>query len=118
MARIVYGFGTSHGPLLATPPERWDLRADDDRKNPEHPFSGKVYNFPDLVAVRDGERDFHAEMSIESRRTRHDRNQRALDILGEKITKVDPDVVIVVGDDQHEWFQDEVQPSFTVYCGD
>lgn len=118
MARIVYGFGTSHGPLLATPPERWDLRADDDRKNPKHPFRGKVYNFPDLVAVRDGERDFHAEMSIESRRTRHDRNQRALDILGEKITKVDPDVVIVVGDDQHEWFQDEVQPSFTVYCGD
>ena len=23
MAKIVYGFGSSHGPLLSTPPERW-----------------------------------------------------------------------------------------------
>src|ERR1700731_2134693 len=33
MAEIVFGFGTSHGPLLATPPQEWDLRANVDRKN-------------------------------------------------------------------------------------
>lgn len=118
MAKIVYGFGTSHGPLLATPPERWDLRAEDDRKNPKHPFRGGVYTFPELVAVRDGERDFVKEMGIEARRNRHERNQRALDRLGRKLVEVAPDIVVVVGDDQHEWFFDDVQPSFTVYCAD
>jgi aromatic ring-opening dioxygenase catalytic subunit (LigB family) len=118
MAKIVYGFGTSHGPLLATPPERWDLRAEDDRKNPKHPFRGGDYTFPDLVAVRAGERDFVAEMGIEARRGHHERNQRALDRLGQKLADVAPDIVVVVGDDQHEWFFDDVQPSFTVYCAD
>jgi len=118
MAKIVYGFGTSHGPLLSTPPERWDLRAEDDRKNPRHPFRGGVYTFPELVAVRDGERDFVKEMGIEARRNRHERNQRALDRLGQKLAEVAPDIVVVVGDDQHEWFFDDVQPSFTVYCAD
>jgi aromatic ring-opening dioxygenase catalytic subunit (LigB family) len=118
MAKIVYGFGSSHGPLLATPPEKWDLRADDDRKNPSHPFRGGTYNFPDLVDLRRGEKDFFKEADIETRRARHDRNQRALDRLGQKIEEINPDIVVVVGDDQHEWFFDDVQPTFTVYCAD
>ena len=118
MARIVYGFGSSHGPLLSTPPERWDLRAQDDRKNPKHPFRGGVYTFPELVEIRTGEKDFHKEMSIEVRQVRHERNQRALDQLGQKLADVDPDIVVVVGDDQHEWFFEDVQPTFTVYCAD
>jgi hypothetical protein len=118
MAKIVYGFGSSHGPLLSTPPERWDLRAADDRKNPKHPFRGSVYTFPELVKVRAGEKDFDKEMSIETRRERYDRNERALALLAEKLADVNPDIVVVVGDDQHEWFFDDVQPSFTVYCAD
>ena len=118
MAKIVYGFGTSHGPLLSTPPERWDLRADDDRKNPAHPFRGSVYNFPDLVAVRDGESDFETEMSLETRKERHARNQKALDVLAQTFAAVAPDVLVVVGDDQREWFHEDNQPSFSVYCGE
>ena len=118
MAKIVYGFGSSHGPLLATPPERWDLRAADDRKNPQHPFRGRVYTFPELADLRRDEKDFREEMSIEVRRSRHERNQRALDRLAQRTADVDPDIVVVVGDDQHEWFFDDVQPSFTVYCAD
>lgn len=116
MAKIVYGFGSSHGPLLSTPPERWDLRAADDRKNPSHPFRGRTYSFPELVEARRGEKDFETEMSLQVRQERHARNQRALDLLAEKTAAVAPDVVVVVGDDQHEWFYDDVQPSFTVYC--
>jgi len=118
MAKIVYGFGSSHGPLLSTPPERWDLRAADDRKNPAHPFRGKTYSFPELVEVRRGEKDFAHEMSLETRQQRHERNQRAMDRLGQKLAEVNPDVIVLVGDDQHEWFFDDIQPTFTVYCGD
>jgi hypothetical protein len=118
MAKIVYGFGSSHGPLLSTPPERWDMRAADDRKNPQHPFRGGTYTFPELVERRAGERDFIKEMSLETRRERHERNQRGLDRLGEKFAEVSPDIVVLVGDDQHEWFYDDIQPSFTVFCAD
>src|SRR5437763_8506283 len=89
MAKIVYGFGSSHGPLLSTPPERWDLRAADDRKNPEHPFRGGMYTFPELVELRRGERDFEKEMALETRQVRHERNQRALDRLGQKLAEID-----------------------------
>ena len=119
MAKIVYGFGSSHGPLLSTPPDRWDLRAQDDRKNPHHPYRGGDYDFPALVERRKGEpTDFLVEMELEARCGHHERNQRALDKLSAKFAEVSPDIVVVVGDDQHEWFYDDVQPSFTVYCAD
>src|SRR4051812_34411749 len=118
MAKIIYGFGSSHGALLATPPERWDLRAADDRKNPAHPFRGRVYSFPELVDVRRGEKDFEREMSLEVRQSRNERNQRAMDRLGQKLAEINPDVIVVVGDDQHEWFYDDIQPTFSVYCAD
>lgn len=117
MAKIVYGFGSSHGPLLSTPPEKWDLRAADDRLSLRHPYRNKIYTFPELVEARRGEKDFVQDSSLEVRQERHARNQKALDTLAAKLEQVNPDIVVVVGDDQHEWFFDDVQPSFTVYCG-
>ena len=118
MANIVFGFGSSHGPLLSTPPDKWDLRAADDRKNPEHPFRGRIYNFNDLVEARRGERDLVRESSLEVRQERYARNHAAMQKVAERVEQVNPDVIVVVGDDQHEWFHEDIQPSFTVYCGE
>jgi hypothetical protein len=118
MAKIVYGFGSSHGPLLSTQPEKWDLRAQADRENPEHHFRGGTYTFPELLEARKGEKDFTKEIELDVRRARHERNQRAMDRLGQKLAEVNPDVIVLVGDDQHEWFQDDIQPAFSVYCAD
>ena len=52
MADIVLGIGASHGPLLSTPPEQWDLRAAADRKNKSHWFRGKAYDFESLLKER------------------------------------------------------------------
>jgi hypothetical protein len=71
-----------------------------------------------LVEARRGEKDFEKASSIDVRRENDERNQRAMDRLSEKLAVVDPDIVVVVGDDQHEWFHEDIQPSFTVYCGD
>ena len=49
MAEIVLGIGSSHGPLLSTPPEQWDLRAKADRENKKHWFRGKTYDFETLL---------------------------------------------------------------------
>ena len=52
MAEIVLGIGASHGPLLSTPPEQWDLRAKADRENKSHWFRGKTYDFESLLKAR------------------------------------------------------------------
>jgi aromatic ring-opening dioxygenase catalytic subunit (LigB family) len=118
MANIVYGFGSSHGPLLSTAPEKWDLRAQNDRENPELEYRGGTYTFPELMEVRKGEKDFRKEIELSVRQERDQRNQRAMDRLGQKLAEVNPDVIVLVGDDQHEWFHDDVQPAFSVYCAD
>ena len=55
MAKIVLGLGTSHGPMLSTPPEQWDLRVAADRSNREHWYRGKTYDFDQLVVLRQNE---------------------------------------------------------------
>src|ERR1700730_10985874 len=102
MAKIVFGFGSSHGPLLATPPERWDLRAADDRKNPEHPFRGRTYTFPELVEARRREKDFEKESSLEVRQKCFERNHRAMDRLAERLAEGNPDLNGVGGGAQQE----------------
>ncbi len=118
MANIVYGFGSSHGPLLSTAPEKWDLRAQNDRENPELEYRGGTYTFPELYEFRKHEKDFRKEIELSVRQERDQRNQRAMDRLGQKLAEVNPDVIVLVGDDQHEWFHDDVQPAFSVYCSD
>ena len=45
MAEIVLGIGSSHGPLLSTPPEQWDLRAKADKENKSHWYRGRTYDY-------------------------------------------------------------------------
>jgi hypothetical protein len=115
VAEIVLGIGTSHGPLLSTPPEQWDLRAKADRANKQHYFRGNVYDFEGLL--RERAPGFAHEATIEVRRERHARCQRALDALGRKFREVAPDAFVIVGNDQREIFKDDLTPAITVYRG-
>jgi hypothetical protein len=115
MAEIVLGIGTSHGPLLSTPPEQWDLRAKADRANKAHYYRGKSYDYESLLAERAP--GFAKEIGIETRRERFERCQRALDAVGEKFKAVAPDAFVIVGNDQREIFTDELTPAITVFRG-
>ena len=115
MAEIVLGIGTSHGPLLSTPPEQWDLRAKADRSNKEHYFRGKAYDFEALLQTRAP--GFGKEIGLDTRRERHARCQRALDAVGRKFKEVAPDAFVIVGNDQREIFSNELTPAITVYRG-
>jgi hypothetical protein len=117
MAKIVLGVGTTHGPLLATPPEAWDGRAKVDRGNPELAFRDGTYDFKQLHELRK-DPFFDEQNKLEVRTERYNRCQAGLDRLGEVFSEVKPDVIVIVGADQREWFQEEVQPSFAVYCGE
>ena len=116
MAEIVLGIGTSHGPLLSTPPEQWDLRAKADRANKQHYFRGKTYDYESLLAERAP--GFANEIVMETRRERHARCQRALDAVGRKFKDVAPDAFVIVGNDQREMFTGDLTPAITVFRGE
>lgn len=115
MAEIVLGIGTSHGPLLSTPPEQWDLRASADRANKQHYYRGKTYDYESLL--RERAPGFAKEIDIQTRRERHARCQRALDAVGKKFKDVAPEAFVIVGNDQRETFNEDLTPAITVFRG-
>src|SRR6187200_3269719 len=115
MAEIVLGIGSSHGPLLSTPPEQWDLRAKADRENKSHWYRGKSYDFESLLKERAP--GFAREVELDVRRERHARCRAAIDRLRQKFREVAPEAVVIVGNDQREFFTEELTPAFTIYRG-
>jgi hypothetical protein len=51
-------------------------------------------------------------------RARHEATQAAIQHLGEVLAEEAPDVAVVIGDDQHEWFGPDNQPALCIYWGD
>ena len=116
MARIVLGLGASHGPMLSTPPAQWDLRAGADRANQRHAYRGEWLDYAALK-LRRGQ-DFSVQSSLAERQRRYDRCQRALEPLAAKFRAAAPEMVVLVGNDQREVFQDDFTGAFTVFCGE
>ena len=115
MSEIVLGIGCSHGPLLSTPPEQWDLRAKADRENKSHWYRGKSYDYEALLKERAP--GFASECDVETRRERFQRCREAMQRLTDKCSEVKPDAVIIVGNDQREFFGPDLTPSITIYNG-
>ena len=116
MADIVLGIGSSHGPLLSTPPEQWDLRAKADRENKKHWFRGRTFDYESLLKERAP--GFAKEVEVETRRERHAQCRRAMEVLGRKFQEVAPEAVIILGNDQREFFNAGLTPSITIYRGE
>ena len=115
MSEIVLGIGSSHGPLLSTPPEQWDLRAKADRENKGHWYRGKTYDYESLLKERAP--GFAKEIEVETRRRRFVQCRHALESLGRKFNEVAPDAVVILGNDQREFFNPGLTPAITVYRG-
>jgi hypothetical protein len=115
MAEVVLGIGSSHGPLLSTPPDQWDLRAKADRENKSHWYRGKSYDFESLLKERAP--GFAAEITAATRRERFAQCRQAMEALGRKFNDVAPDAVIIVGNDQREFFNPGLTPAITIYRG-
>ncbi len=117
MAQIILGMGVSHTPQLHTPAEDWDIRVEADRRNKAHRFRGKTYDWDALKALRQSE-NLANEAQLEHRQARLGRAHQALEDLAQIFQNAKPDVAVIVGNDQHELFDDSVTPAFTVYWGD
>jgi len=93
----------------------WHLRADADHKNSKHFYRGEAYDFQQLLSAR--QPGFAGAIAPEERQKRYDACQRALDKLAAKFREVQPDAVVIVGNDQRELFGDDNTPAFLVFTG-
>lgn len=119
MAEIVLGIGTSHTPMLSLPADLWPSYARRDEHNPElvYPPHGRVMSYaealdsvsPELRAKYHGPEPFQAQAAA---------CQRALDELAKTLRGVNPDITVIITDDQDEWFFEDNMPALAVYWGD
>ena len=106
MAELL-GIGCSHGPIILTPPEVWP-------KGRERIYA-RVPNYEkpavlleELAQDNGAAQDQHDhEMILESFKVMHD-----------KLHDWNPDVVMIIGDDQAENFLQDNLPPFCLYTGD
>jgi len=116
MAKIVLGMGTSHGPMLSTPPEEWGQRATFDRQA-THQYQGRSWSFDELLEARKG-RFYDREITPDIWRNRHAACRRALAKLAGVFAEVQPDIVVIVGNDHMEMFDESAVPAFSIFWGD
>lgn len=116
MAKIVAGFGSSHGPQLkAPPPEAWEIRGVADRRSKNLKFRGGTYSFEELKAERE---DFSHEITHDVMQQRWEQCQSSMDNLSAYIAEKDVDVLVIVSSDHKETFGDEQLSPFAIFWGD
>jgi 3-O-methylgallate 3,4-dioxygenase len=116
VAKIVLGIGSSHGPMLSTPPENWGQRVKADRDN-MHPFKGKALSFHELVELRKGE-NLAKQIELPVWQERHAACRKAIGTLARIFAEARPDVAVIVGNDQKEIFRDATTPALSIFWGE
>ncbi|MEE8418602.1 MAG: hypothetical protein V3S02_00655 [Dehalococcoidales bacterium] len=118
MAKIVLGIATPHSPMLATPPEEWPAVMERDKLNEGSLWAsdGKPHSYAEVLTMAPP--GLEKEITPEVEKQHAQANDRSLDKLSELLLAANPDVVVVVGDDQAELLLEGNQPSILVYRGE
>ncbi|HEY1504477.1 MAG TPA: hypothetical protein VGF92_09265 [Stellaceae bacterium] len=117
MARIVLGLGTSHTPLLAIEPRKWNEYIVRDYTSRRLNMSdGRWLSYEELNHLRNGRYADITDVGTFTKKS--DICQRALDRLGSEIATADPDVVVIVTDDETELFDRMNTPAVSLYYGE
>jgi len=114
MSEIVLGVGTSHTPQLSSGWDLWSDHANRDKGSPLLGADGEFHAFDDLV--RDDE-TLRAELDPAVWERKYARLQQDVDTLAGYLAASSPDVVVIVGDDQNEIFDEEAVPAIGLYTG-
>ena len=119
MAKIVVGLGTSHSPMLSVPPKYWHVMADYDRlpgKELMSPRTGKLTSFEALLAEADPA--LATQLTEAAFNAQHEAIQHGISVLAQTLEAARPDVAIVIGADQEEYFFDDNMPAIAIYWGE
>jgi 3-O-methylgallate 3,4-dioxygenase len=118
MARIVAGFASSHTPLMSLPGEHWAKRAEDDTRNREliRPSDGAHVTYDKLLESANPKiaEQIREDIFVD----KYNAIQDGLNELNTTFSQVDPDVVVMFGDDQDEVYFDDNYPMISVYWGE
>lgn len=116
MARIVLAQGTSHSPQLSIDPQQWDVFLERDRDaNLLQDSTGRRYTFDELVEIRGDELAPAIGMDVWQRQK--ETCDAAIAELRAQMAAADPDVVVIIGDDQQELFDTDNLPALAIYRG-
>jgi hypothetical protein len=118
MAKMVMGIGSSHSPALLMEPSAWLARAevDDKRLHALHDFEGRRVSYEELLVKAPP--TILQEIDAEVLEGRHRANEAAIAKISEVLDAADPDIVIIIGDDHKEVFQDDNMPALSIYWGE
>jgi 3-O-methylgallate 3,4-dioxygenase len=117
LAEIVIGIATSHTPQLSSGVTMWPDHAERDRRNPRLLGTDAEYHSYDELLALAGP-DIGAELDPAVWDAKYERCQRAIAALSERLGPAEPDVAVIIGDDQRELFLDDGTPAFAVFAGD
>lgn len=120
MADIVVGVGTSHTPLLTIPPDLWASFVDGwDRRNPSlvYPPAGVALSYEE-GELRSRELMGTIDFGVERFREQFAAMETALNGLSRTLRDAEPDVAVIISNDQEEWFYEDNMPSLAVYWGE
>jgi 3-O-methylgallate 3,4-dioxygenase len=117
LAEIVIGIATSHTPQLSSGVNMWPDHAERDRRNPRLLGTDAQYHSYDELLALAGP-DIAAELDPAVWDAKYARCQEAIAALAERLVQAQPDVAVIIGDDQRELFLDDGIPAFAFFAGD
>ena len=117
MADLVLGLASSHSPQLSTPSDGWRDRGERDKHNPELIGTDGIVSDYDSLLSRTDVKRIEREITTEKMEERHQRNQKAISKLVDSLYEANLDILVMVGDDQQEYLQDDNMPGFCIYWG-
>lgn len=117
MASVVAGIGASHSIMLMARLEDWPRFAQVDKERAKYYFdkAGNPTTYEKLLAMAPQGLD---EILLPNAiRARYERCQAGLTKLRAAISRIEPDIIVIIGDDQKEMLLEDNLPAFLVYWG-
>lgn len=117
VAHIVLGIGSSHTPQVSSSAAGWEGHAERDRANAALlAADGELHTYDEVLGTAPP--GIEAELLPEVWAEKWDRAQSAIETLGKRLGESDPDVVVVIGDDQREMFGAMGFPAIGLFTGE
>lgn len=117
MAQLAAAYGSSHSLMLVTTKEDWIKRFRvSDRRMPLYDREGNTVSYDDLLMAAPNDSESWA--SAEALGKAYDDTFAAITKLRNDIGASSLDALIIVGDDQHELFDDRLMPPLAIYYGE
>jgi hypothetical protein len=116
MAKLVSAFGSSHSVMLATELEDWLTKfREADKVLPFYDREGNKLTFDQVLA--EAPADAAAKVTPEAITRRFQEMEACLEEMKNRLQAAKLDVLIIIGDDQHELYHDENMPAIGIYYG-